>query len=335
MSQLFLWFSTTIFNEYIYHATTTYISYWSKGGCGLPRQKLLSVHVALRNMVVFEFSVNCCMSGRKAPDANTISRHSAESPAIFPSAQTACSRTSSFVDKSSWQKIGTAPCWMTVRVSSDVPDAMFVKAHAASNCNVGFSSRFNSSTKTGTTPSWMTSRIGGFFSIESNFRNFITALSCCRGSWLWRSMHKEGNSAIYIHINANHKGYVHPYLNSGILRTGWTDRHAHVICLQRKDKSKSYNSHIEYRNCTQWYQRTGSGMRRRCLSCSSRLLFRIWMVVSSRLWRCSDASMPFLNWFFLSCVAITVLLRYNINARRRIDKICRGCVLLSQKGESG
>ena len=31
-------------------------------------------------------------------------------------------------------KYGTAPAWITTCVCSDVPDAMFVSAHAASNC---------------------------------------------------------------------------------------------------------------------------------------------------------------------------------------------------------
>jgi hypothetical protein len=45
-----------------------------------------------------------------------------------------CSRTSSLGELRSWTKIGTAPWSMTTRVWSDVPDAILVSAHAASNC---------------------------------------------------------------------------------------------------------------------------------------------------------------------------------------------------------
>ena len=89
----------------------------------------------------------------------TKSRHSGESPAILPSAQTACKRenklqrervlrhkervtcslTSSFGLMRSCTKMGTAPFAMTTRVCSDVPDAMFVNAHALSNCSIGLS----------------------------------------------------------------------------------------------------------------------------------------------------------------------------------------------------
>ena len=44
-----------------------------------------------------------------------------------------CSRTSSLGDASSCTKIGTAPLSITTRVCSDVPDATFVSAQAASN----------------------------------------------------------------------------------------------------------------------------------------------------------------------------------------------------------
>lgn len=45
-----------------------------------------------------------------------------------------CSLTSSLPELKSCTKIGTAPWSMTTRVCSDVPDAILVKAHAASNC---------------------------------------------------------------------------------------------------------------------------------------------------------------------------------------------------------
>ena len=57
-------------------------------GCGLPRQKFDSVHVALRSIDSFEFSWSCWRSGCIAPSRNTKSRHVGESPAMLPSAQT-------------------------------------------------------------------------------------------------------------------------------------------------------------------------------------------------------------------------------------------------------
>lgn len=45
-----------------------------------------------------------------------------------------CSWTSSKSELSISMKMGTAPAWITTRVWWDVPEAMFVKTHAASNC---------------------------------------------------------------------------------------------------------------------------------------------------------------------------------------------------------
>lgn len=45
-----------------------------------------------------------------------------------------CSRTSSLGELRSCINLGTAPWSMTTRVCSDVPDATFVNAQAASNC---------------------------------------------------------------------------------------------------------------------------------------------------------------------------------------------------------
>mmetsp|Transcript_2162 Transcript_2162/g.6387 ORF Transcript_2162/g.6387 Transcript_2162/m.6387 type:complete len:248 (+) Transcript_2162:1009-1752(+) len=154
-------------------------------GCGLPRQKFDSVHVALRSIDSFEFSWSCWRSGCIAPSRNTKSRHVGESPAMLPSAQTACSRTSSLGDSNNRQKMGTAPSSMTTRVCSDVPDAMFVSAHAASNCSAGDSSFWRNWTSRGTTPASMTIWIGGFRSIDSSFRNCVVASRCTPGSIEW------------------------------------------------------------------------------------------------------------------------------------------------------
>ena len=71
--------------------------------------------------------------------------------------------------------MGTAPLAMTTRVCSDVPEAMFVSAHAASNCSIGLSPHCRNCTKRGTTPAAITSSIGGERSIESSFLNCVTA----------------------------------------------------------------------------------------------------------------------------------------------------------------
>ena len=149
-------------------------------GWGFPRQKLDSVQVAFRSIDNLDCSVSWCNNGCKAPHFKTISRQSTESPAIFPSAQTACSRTSSFWDISSWQKIGTAPKRMTTSVSSEVPEAIFVSAHAASNWRRGTSSRFKYSTNNGTTPVWMTSLMGGFRSGTYEWAQVAKALRTLR-----------------------------------------------------------------------------------------------------------------------------------------------------------
>ena len=71
----------------------------------------------------------------KAPRLNTRSRQGTESPAIFPNAQAACSLTSSLSEVNNLTNISTAPAFITTLVWSEVPEAIFVSAHAASNCN--------------------------------------------------------------------------------------------------------------------------------------------------------------------------------------------------------
>lgn len=72
-----------------------------------------------------------------APKFNTRSRAVGPSPAMLPRAHTACSATCIYDEPRSCTSFGTAPCLITVFVCSDVPDAMFVSAHDASNCNDG------------------------------------------------------------------------------------------------------------------------------------------------------------------------------------------------------
>lgn len=60
---------------------------------------------------------------------------------MLPRAQTACSQTFMLVEERSWRKRGTAPALTTACVCVDVPEAMFVSAHAASNWSGGLQSQ--------------------------------------------------------------------------------------------------------------------------------------------------------------------------------------------------
>lgn len=105
----------------------------SKEGWGFPLQKFDKVQVAFLSMESFVWSWNWERRGNMAPRLKTRSRHFGESPATFPSAQTACSRTSSLGEVRRWIKLGIAPLWTITLVFSDVPEAMLVSAQAASN----------------------------------------------------------------------------------------------------------------------------------------------------------------------------------------------------------
>mmetsp|Transcript_28048 Transcript_28048/g.68170 ORF Transcript_28048/g.68170 Transcript_28048/m.68170 type:complete len:325 (-) Transcript_28048:47-1021(-) len=120
-------------------------------GCGLPRQKLDSVQMAFLIRLVFDMSLKLSSSIDMAPCCSTKSRQCALSPAMLPSAQIACSRTSGCGECSSCTNMGTAPAVITQRVSIGEPDATLVSAHAASNCSRGDSLRRNS-TNFGSTP---------------------------------------------------------------------------------------------------------------------------------------------------------------------------------------
>lgn len=71
----------------------------------------------------------------------TSSRVTGPSPAILPSAHTHCSATLIDDDFNSCTNFGIAPAFATVNVWADVPEAMLVKAHAASNCRSGLWNR--------------------------------------------------------------------------------------------------------------------------------------------------------------------------------------------------
>ena len=163
----------------------------------MPRQKLERVHVALRSIDTLDDSVSCPSSGISAWLCSTRSLQRGESPAMLPSAHTACSRTSSFGLESSCTKIGTAPLSMTCAVWSAVPEAMFVSAHAASNCSCGFACAVRNSTNRGTTPLWMTSSMGGLRSIESSLRNHVTPESCASPSADWMAATFSGSACSF------------------------------------------------------------------------------------------------------------------------------------------
>mmetsp|Transcript_159 Transcript_159/g.264 ORF Transcript_159/g.264 Transcript_159/m.264 type:complete len:207 (-) Transcript_159:13-633(-) len=145
----------------------------SKSGWGLPRQKLDRVQVAFLSMLNLLPWCNCWSSGCIAPACNTRSRQGGESPAMLPNAHTACSLTSSLGLSNNLTNMGTAPTSITTLVCSLVPLAIFVKAHAASNCKAGLSSLCKNSTKRGTTPESITCWMGGFFSMERRRRNWV------------------------------------------------------------------------------------------------------------------------------------------------------------------
>jgi len=113
-----------------------------------------------------------------------------------------CSLTSATGLLRSSTNKGTAPESMTIWVCCEDPEAILVRAHAASNfestvisisirifyiscqypcpvltCTLEFGDRRNS-TNRGTTPQAITSSIGGFFSLESSFLNREVAWSC-------------------------------------------------------------------------------------------------------------------------------------------------------------
>lgn len=142
-----------------------------------PRQKLLSVHVAFLSMLSLRLSPRRLMSGRRAPAWRTKSRQGGLSPAMFPSAQTACSRTSGSWLLRSSTKIGTAPASMTTCVCWAEPEAMLVSAHAASNWTRVCGDRRNSTNRL-TTPVSMTRSIGGLRSLDRSFRNLVVAWIC-------------------------------------------------------------------------------------------------------------------------------------------------------------
>lgn len=73
--------------------------------------------------------------------------------------------------------MGTAPASMTTWVCWAEPEAMLVRAHAASNWT-SVCGECRNSTKRRTTPVSMTRSMGGLRSLDSSFLNLVVALIC-------------------------------------------------------------------------------------------------------------------------------------------------------------
>ena len=69
---------------------------------------------------------------------------------------------------SNFLKYPIQPPSTTVLVCSDVPEAILVTAHAASNCMSMFESYCRRFRRLGTSPALITLSIGGFFSRDNN-----------------------------------------------------------------------------------------------------------------------------------------------------------------------
>lgn len=89
-------------------------------------------------------------------------------PAMLPKAHTACSLMWGWGDMTSLMKAGMAPPSTTALVWSDVPDAMLVRAQAASNW-IGVDSKPKKATNLGISPALMMWSMGGCLSRDSNF----------------------------------------------------------------------------------------------------------------------------------------------------------------------
>ena len=103
-----------------------------------------------------------------------ISRYWVQSLAIFPNAQIAYSAISECGDLSNWQNNGIAPLSIIVYVWWVVPEAIFVKAQAASSYKCYYWSCLINSSKRGIRFASITFYIGVLSSIDNNFLNPIT-----------------------------------------------------------------------------------------------------------------------------------------------------------------
>jgi hypothetical protein len=113
-----------------------------------------------------------------APLEITLSLVYGLSPAMFPIPQITYSTTSWWSDCKRWMKWERTSFSIRLLTWSEVPDAILVKHHAASNYNFG-NSWCKNYMNTGIKFASITAYIGGVFSIESNFLKPIHAKSLC------------------------------------------------------------------------------------------------------------------------------------------------------------
>ena len=148
-------------------------------GCGLPRIRLERAHTALRSGPICPIDAVASTSlstTAVALLARTRSRIVGQSPAMLPIAHTACSHTSMLDDDMRATRGGTPPLETTASHWVDVPEAMLVRHHAASNWSL--SSGWPSIvTNDGTRPALMHVSMGGLRASESCLRRKRTELS--------------------------------------------------------------------------------------------------------------------------------------------------------------
>mmetsp|Transcript_126875 Transcript_126875/g.364924 ORF Transcript_126875/g.364924 Transcript_126875/m.364924 type:complete len:332 (-) Transcript_126875:103-1098(-) len=236
----------------------------SSGGGGLALHKFDRVHVAFLISETLFVSTTSFMIGANPPDWRTKSRKFAQSPAMFPSAHTACSRTSSSGDCKSSTKSGKAPCSTTMRVWSAVPEAMLVSTQAASNWSLGCPTSLRSCTTRGTIPALMTSTMGGFLSTDSIFRNCCVALKTASKESEFKAWTMPGNASKTSGLGPSPSSMLEPPL---VLN-----------------------------GCGPTPPGTSSVIRFFC-NASSLVCLRSWMAASSRFLRASSASAAFLKPF--------------------------------------
>ena len=82
------------------------------------------------------------------------------------------------------RKSGTAFASTTACVCCEVPEAILVRAQAASNCKEGLSEAFKHPTRTGKIPELIRASMGGFRSDDSSFLAAWTAANWVAGSEL-------------------------------------------------------------------------------------------------------------------------------------------------------
>mmetsp|Transcript_1032 Transcript_1032/g.2014 ORF Transcript_1032/g.2014 Transcript_1032/m.2014 type:complete len:212 (+) Transcript_1032:1009-1644(+) len=150
----------------------------------LPRHMFEKTQAMLRRMdidtpALLNIKTNI---GSMTPKSITSRRYRSRSPAILPKAQMACSLTSlDWAETTRFARSTTTPLSMMNLVCSLVPEAMFVIAHAASNCIAVFWLCRTHATRPGIAPQFMTSWIGGSLSNDRALRIPMTDCSFTSG----------------------------------------------------------------------------------------------------------------------------------------------------------